>query len=141
LKITDTPSVSDDMRGRLLTDVYLQAYKQGWSKTFIYLMFNNSTGDNGYGLMDAPGRPTSLGRYIHNLTSILADNSSAFSPSQQNASTITINLGATYPVKVDDITQGPTPNPRPWPREVGSAAADGSCNDRRVKVKPPLKTR
>jgi len=27
---TNTPSVSDDMRGRLLTDVYLQAYKQGW---------------------------------------------------------------------------------------------------------------
>jgi hypothetical protein len=143
-KITDTPSVSDDMRGRLLTDVYLQAYKQGWSKTFIYLMFNNSTGDNGYGIMDTPARPTLLGRYIHDLTSILADNSSAFSPGKVNCSfsgmpstgytmlmqksngkyelviwgeafsskvpsTITINLGATYSVKVYDITQGPTP--------------------------------
>jgi hypothetical protein len=141
--ITDTPSVSDDMRGRLLTNVYLQAYKQGWSKTFIYLMFN-TTGDNGYGIMDAPARPTLLGRYIHNLTSILADNSSAFSPGRVNCSlfgmsstaytmlmqksngkyelviweeafaskmpsTITINLGATYPVKVYDITQASTP--------------------------------
>lgn len=142
--ITNTASVSDDMRGRLLTDVYFQAYKQGWSKTFIYLMFNNTTGDNGYGIMDTPARPTLLARYIHNLTSILADNSSAFSPGSANCSfsgmpstgytmlmqksngkyelviwgeafaskmpsTITINLGATYPVKVYDITQGPTP--------------------------------
>src|SRR5215469_373499 len=147
-KITTTPSISDDMRGRLLTDVYLQAYKQGWSKTFIYLMFNNSTGDNGYGMMDAPARPTLLGRYIHNLTSILADDSSAFSPGSVNCSfsgvpstgytmlmqksngkyelviwgeafasempsTITINLGATYPVKIYDVTQGPTPTREP----------------------------
>jgi hypothetical protein len=147
-KITMTPSISDDMRGRLLTDVYLQAYKQGWSKTFIYLMFNNSTGDNGYGMMDAPERPTLLGRYVHNLTSILADDSSAFSPGSVNCSfagmpstgytmlmqksngkyelviwgeafaskmpsTITINLGATYPVKIYDVTQGPTPTREP----------------------------
>jgi hypothetical protein len=143
-KITKTPSISDDTRGRLLTDVYLQAYKQGWSKTFIYLMFNNSTGDNGYGIMDTPTRPTLLGRYIHNLTSILADNSSAFSPGTVSCSfsgmpptgyamlmqkgngqyelviwgeafassmpsTIKVNLGAPYLVKVYDITQGPTP--------------------------------
>ena len=63
-KITSSSSVSDDMRGRLLTDVYLQAYKQGWSKTFIYLMFNNTTGDKGYGIMDKPTRPTLLGQYI-----------------------------------------------------------------------------
>jgi hypothetical protein len=84
--ITKTPSVSDDMRGRLLTDVYLQAYKRGWSKTFIYLMFNSTTGDNGFGIMDTPARPTLLGRYIHNLTSILADNSSSFSPGRVDCS-------------------------------------------------------
>jgi hypothetical protein len=107
-------------------------------------MFNNATGDNGYGIMDTPGRPTLLGRYIHNPTSILADNSSAFALGSVNCSisgmpstgytmlmqksngkyelvtwgeafaskmpsTITINLGATYPVKVYDITQGSTP--------------------------------
>jgi hypothetical protein len=32
---------------------------------------------------------------------------------QQMPSTITINLGAAYPVKVYDITQGPTPNREP----------------------------
>jgi hypothetical protein len=151
--ITNTPSVSADMQGRLLTDVYLQAYNQGWSKTFIYLMFNNSTGDNGYGMLNAPARPTLLGRYIHTLTSILADNSSAFTPSSVNytvsgmpstgyailmqksngkyelviwgeafasktTSTITIKLGGTYPVKVYDITRGPTPV-----REPGSATS------------------
>jgi hypothetical protein len=84
--ITKTPSVSSDMQGRLLTDVYLQAYKQGWSKTFIYLMFNNITGDNGLGMLNASGDPTLLGRYIHNLTSILADNSSTFKPGSVNYS-------------------------------------------------------
>jgi hypothetical protein len=84
--ITKTPSVSADMQGRLLTDVYLQAYKQGWSKTFIYLMFNNNTGDNGYGMLNASGRPNLLGQYIHNLTSILADNSSTFTAGRVNYS-------------------------------------------------------
>jgi hypothetical protein len=84
--IINTPSVSADMQGRLLTDVYLQAYKQGWSKTFIYLMFNNITGDNGLGMLNASGDPTLLGRYIHNLTSILADNSSTFKPGSVNYS-------------------------------------------------------
>ena len=142
--ISKTPSVSADMQGRLLTDVYLQAYKQGWSKTFIYLMFNNTHGDNGYGMLDAPDQPTMLGRYVHNLTSILADRSSAFTPGSVNylisgmpstgyamlmqksngkyelviwgeafasktPTTITINLGRTYPVKVYDITRGPRP--------------------------------
>jgi hypothetical protein len=85
--ISNTPSVSADMQGRLLTDVYLQAYKQGWSKTFIYLMFNNiTTGDNGWGMLNRSGDPTLVGRYIHNLTSILADNSSTFTPRSVNYS-------------------------------------------------------
>lgn len=84
--ISNTPSVSADMQGRLLTDVYLQAYKQGWSKTFIYLMFNRGRGDKGYGMLNAPGRPTLLGEYIHNLTTILADRSSAFRPGSVNYS-------------------------------------------------------
>jgi hypothetical protein len=151
--ITNTPLISADTQGRLLTDVYLQAYNQGWSKTFIYLMFNNTTGDNGYGMLNTPSRPTFLGRYIHNLTSILADSSSAFTPDGVNysisgmpstgyamllqksngkyelvtwgeafasktPSTITINLGGTYPVKVYDITRGATPV-----REPGSATS------------------
>jgi hypothetical protein len=82
--ITNTPSVSANMQGKLLTDVYLQAYKRGWSKTFIYLMFNNSTGDRGYGMLDSPGHPTPLGRYVHNLTTILADHSSSFIPGAVN---------------------------------------------------------
>lgn len=78
--ITSTPSVTPEIQGKLLTDVYLQAYKQGWSNTFIYLMYNNSSGDKGYGMLDAPGRPLPLGRYVHNLTRILADDSSSFKP-------------------------------------------------------------
>jgi hypothetical protein len=84
--IRNTPSVSADLQGRLLTDVYLQAFKQGWAKTFIYLMFNNSTGDDGFGMLNPPAQPTLLGRYIHNLTRILADKPSAFAPGSVNYS-------------------------------------------------------
>ena len=85
--IFNTPSVSADMQGRLLTDAYLQAYRQGWSKTFIYLMFNNTSGDNGIWDVEWSRTPgTWLGRYVHNLTSILADSSSAFKPGRVNYS-------------------------------------------------------
>jgi hypothetical protein len=62
----------------------VQAYKQGWFKTFIYLMFNNATEDHRYGMLNHSAGPTLMGRYVHSLTSILADNSSAFPPSRVN---------------------------------------------------------
>jgi hypothetical protein len=111
-------------------------------------MFNNNTGDNGYGIMDTPARPTLLGRYIRNLTQypsgqfvsllskqgkllVLRDAVDGYTMLMQKSnakyelviwgeafaskmpSTITINLGATYPVKVYDIMQSPTPNREP----------------------------
>jgi hypothetical protein len=76
--------VSTAMQGKLLTDVYLDAYQLGWARTFIYLMFN----EGGYagGMFNINGdtanasNATPLGTYIHNMTTILADTSSALTP-------------------------------------------------------------
>lgn len=72
-------AVSADAQGRLLTDVYLDAYQLNWEHTFIYLMFQEPS-SLGYGMLNMDGTPTLLGTYIHNLTTILADASSAFTP-------------------------------------------------------------
>ena len=70
-------TVTADLQGKMTTDEYLDAPLQGWTRTLVYTMHNDGP-DNGYGMMNLDGTPTLLGTYIHNLTTILADNSSAF---------------------------------------------------------------
>ena len=83
--VMSTPNVSADAQGRLMTDVYLDGYQLGWSQTFIYLMFNEPN-NLGWGMFNLngneadAGNATPAGRYVHNLTTILSDNSSAFTP-------------------------------------------------------------
>jgi hypothetical protein len=83
-------SITADQQGRLLTDVYLQAVRMGWSNTFIYLLFNDKYND-GFGMLNqipdggtAAENATLLGQYVHNLTTILADNSSNFTVGTAN---------------------------------------------------------
>jgi hypothetical protein len=70
------------LQGKMIVDLYLQAARMGFANTFVYLLFNegsqggaffNTNGDEG----DA-GNATALGIYTHNMTTILADTSSAF---------------------------------------------------------------
>jgi len=76
-------------QGKLATNMYLQAYRQGWQYTNMYRMFscvNACSGDNGWGMFQInstgneadAGNATSFGKYTHNLTTILNDNTSAF---------------------------------------------------------------
>jgi hypothetical protein len=75
--------VTYDQAGRLETDVYLDGYQLGWSETFIYKMFDEPH-DSGNGLFSPNGNEADAGNanapglYIHNLTTILSDSSSAF---------------------------------------------------------------
>jgi hypothetical protein len=77
--------VTYDQAGRLETDVYLDGYQLGWSETFIYKMFDEPH-DSGNGLFSPNGNEADAGNanapglYIHNLTTILSDSSSAFTP-------------------------------------------------------------
>ena len=80
-------SITPDQQGKLLVNLYLSAAKRKWSYTFIYKMF-----DDTYGLYGLFARnptilsPKSSATYIHNMTSILSDSSSGFTPAALNYS-------------------------------------------------------
>ncbi len=75
----DTVHISQNMQGKVLTSVYLDAAVRGWAYTFIYQMIDDV---DTLGLFQntTPPTPKLAATYIHNLTSILADASSAFTP-------------------------------------------------------------
>jgi hypothetical protein len=78
-------SISEDQQGKLFTNLYLDAFKRGWSYTFIYMLRDDPS--QGYwGLFHIDYSPKLSGIYLHNLTTILADNSSSFTPRQVNYS-------------------------------------------------------
>lgn len=76
-------SITPDQQGKLLTNVYLSAAKLNWRNTFVFMLFDESQGPWGF-FASSDGtsnvKPKPLGIYTHNLTSILADTSSAFTP-------------------------------------------------------------
>jgi hypothetical protein len=81
-------NITQDQQGKLLVNLFLSAVKENWSHTFIYLMFDEpSAGSGGYGLFAAEpslntttATPKLSGTYIHNMTTILHDTTSAFTP-------------------------------------------------------------
>jgi hypothetical protein len=76
-------SISEDQQGKLFINLYLDAFKQGWSYTFIYMLRDDP--NQGYwGLFHKDYTPKLSGTYLHNLTTILADNSSSFTPGKVN---------------------------------------------------------
>ena len=64
----------------MLTSVYLSQAARGWAYTFIYQMIDDSPDAYGLFTNTTPPTPKLAATYIHNLTSILADTSSAFTP-------------------------------------------------------------
>lgn len=68
-------AVSEDRQGKLSLNLYLAAYKRGWSYTFIYEL-RDFPGDWGWGLFRSNYSPKPSATYIHNLTTILADRGS-----------------------------------------------------------------
>ena len=72
-------SITPDQQGKLLVNLYLSAAKRNWSYTFIYRMFDDTWATWGiYDLDHTTPKPAAT--YIHNMTSILSDTSSDFSP-------------------------------------------------------------
>ncbi len=59
-------SISQEQQGRLFMDLYLSAFKQGWSYTFIY-MLRDDAGQGIWGLFDTGWNPKKSGTYMHNL--------------------------------------------------------------------------
>jgi hypothetical protein len=73
--------ITQDEQGKLFINVYLSAAKLGWLYTFFYQMFDQVADGSHFGLFsDHTPKPKLSAFYIHNLTTILADDSSLFTP-------------------------------------------------------------
>ncbi len=70
-----TNSITQDQQGKLFMNLYLAAFKRGWSYTFIY-MLHDSTSQGYWGLFDTSYNAKLSGTYLHNLTTILGDTGS-----------------------------------------------------------------
>jgi hypothetical protein len=74
-------AISEEEQGKLFLNLYLDAFKRGWSYTFIY-MLHDHPGDGYWGLFHTDYTPKLSAEYLHNLTTILADESSSFTPAR-----------------------------------------------------------
>ena len=78
-------AITEEQQGRLFMNLYLAAFKQGFSYTFIYMLRDDPS--QGYwGLFDTNYNPKKSGTYLHNLTTILADREPPRSPGRLNYS-------------------------------------------------------
>jgi hypothetical protein len=60
-------------QGTVLVNTYLAQFKRGWRYTFIYQLGEGEGGGGNHGLFHENWTPKLAATYIHNLTSILAD--------------------------------------------------------------------
>ncbi len=69
-------AISEDQQGKLFLNLYLAAFKRGWSYTFIY-MLRDDPGQGSWGLFRTNYTAKPSAAFLHNLTTILADKSSS----------------------------------------------------------------
>ena len=67
----------EPVQGRVLVNTYLAQYARGWRYTFIYELGDGEGGGGHQGLFHADWTPKPAATYIHNLTTILADEPAA----------------------------------------------------------------
>lgn len=77
----DAATLDDERtQGVILVNTYLAQFKRGWRYTFIYQLGEGEGGGGNQGLFHQDWTPKLAANYIHNLTSILADNTPVASP-------------------------------------------------------------
>jgi hypothetical protein len=62
------------IQGTVLVNTYLAQFKRGWRYTFIYELGEGEGGGGNQGLFHQDWTPKLAATYIHNLTTVLADN-------------------------------------------------------------------
>ena len=75
-------------QGTVLVNTYLAQFKRGWRYTFIYQLRDGEGGSGNQGLFHPDSTPKLAATYIHNLTSVLADDRPIGSPGYLNYSII-----------------------------------------------------
>lgn len=77
--ITIDGPITEEVQAWLYLSVYLDQYKRGWKNTSIYLLRDRSdeAGNQSFGFYKPDYTPRLAAKYMHNLTTILADKPSA----------------------------------------------------------------
>lgn len=80
--------VTEELQGKLFMNMYLSQFKRGWSFTAIYLLRDRTdeSGNQQFGFYKPDYTPRKSAEYLHNLTTILADENSILSPGFLNYS-------------------------------------------------------
>jgi hypothetical protein len=89
-------SITEEQQARVFLNLYLAAFKRGWTYTFIYMLRDDPV--QGYwGLFDTGYSAKRSGTYLHNFTTILSDQGSGGSPGRLDYSI------ASEPATVHDL--------------------------------------
>lgn len=74
--------VTEEVQARLFMNLYLSQFKRGWSHTAIYLLRtrSNEPAHHTYAIYRMDYTPKQAAHYLHNLTTILADNGTVPAP-------------------------------------------------------------
>lgn len=77
-------AVTEEVQARLFMNLYLSQFARGWSHTAIYLLRtrSNETAHDSYSIFGQDYAPKRAARYLHNLTTILHDDSPAAAPAR-----------------------------------------------------------
>lgn len=80
--------VTEEFQARNLLTMYLDQFKRGWSHTAVYLLRDRAdeAGNQSFGFFKPDDTPRKAAVYLHNLTTILADEGSLAKPGQLNYS-------------------------------------------------------
>ena len=83
--ISEKEGVTEEIQARLYLNLYLSQFKRGWKHTAIYLLKGRADEPEheGYAFYTLDYKPKQAAHYMHNFTSILADEKSMKSPAGQ----------------------------------------------------------
>ena len=74
--------INEDMQGLMYMSCYLAQFARGWEYTSMYILRDRSdeSGNQSFGFYDRDYKPRKAAHYLHNLTTILADDQSIADP-------------------------------------------------------------
>jgi hypothetical protein len=84
----DDDNVTEEIQARLYLNLYLSQFKQGWSYTAVYLLKGraNEPEHEGFAFYTLDYQPRQAAHYMHNFTTILADDKDVTAPGKLNYS-------------------------------------------------------
>jgi hypothetical protein len=84
----DNDNVTEEIQARLYLNLYLSQFKQGWSYTAVYLLKGrvDEPEHEGFAFYTLDYQPRRTAHYMHNFTTILADDKDVSAPGKLNYS-------------------------------------------------------